>query len=46
MSAYGGFKSAEHTVILYKGQPANTTSRIHVAKKVKEEFGSYIWQQK
>ncbi|HEX7647532.1 MAG TPA: hypothetical protein VF450_09000 [Noviherbaspirillum sp.] len=46
MSAYGGFKSVEHTVKLYKGQPANSTSRFHVARKVKEEFGPYIGQQK
>lgn len=46
MSAYGGFKSVEHTVRLYKGQPNNMTSRIYMAKKVKEEFGPYIGQQK
>lgn len=46
MSSYGGFKSVEHTVKLYKGQPNNMTSRIYMAKKVKEEFGPYIGQQK
>jgi hypothetical protein len=46
MSSYGGFKSVGHTVKLYKDQPANTTTRIYAARKVKEEFGPYIGQQK
>jgi hypothetical protein len=46
MSAYGGFKSVEHIVKLHKGQPTNTAPQIYVAKKVKEEFGPYIGQQK
>jgi len=46
VSAYDGFKSVQHTVRMYKDQPAITTPRIYSASKVKEEFGPYINQQK
>jgi len=46
MSAYGGFRSVEHTVLLRKGTPSTASGRIYAAKKVKEDFGPYISQQK
>jgi hypothetical protein len=46
MSSYGGFKSLEHTVMLRKGTPPVPSGRIYVAKKVKEDFGPFIRQQK
>ncbi len=49
LSALGGFRTVEHTIKMFKGQPGKQTSgasRTYVARKVKEEFGQTIGQQK
>lgn len=49
LSALSGFRSTEHTIKMFKGQPKPQTSRVsrtYVARKVKEDFGPQIGQKK
>ena len=46
MSAYGGFKIAQHVVKMYNGQPLPPPADTYIAKDVKAQFAPYIQQQK
>lgn len=46
LSQFGGFRSSQQTIKMYKGSPQNTTPNIFIAKKVLQDFGPFVSQQK
>lgn len=46
MSALGGFKIVQHVVRLHKGEPPAGASRSFSARKIKDEYGPFVAQQK
>ena len=46
LSALGGFRTVEHTIKIYKGQPTKPNPRIYVARKVMDDYGPLIGQRK
>ncbi len=42
LSVYGGFRSSQHTIKMYKGKPLKITDNIFIARDVESEFGPHL----
>ncbi|MDD2368595.1 MAG: hypothetical protein PHQ90_04775 [Sulfuricurvum sp.] len=46
LNQFGGFRSSQQVIKMYKGSPQTSSPNIFVAKKVLQDFGPYVSQQK
>lgn len=46
LSQFGGFRSSQQTIKMYKGSPQNLSPNIFIANKVIQDFGPFVSQQK
>lgn len=42
LSTLGGFRTTEHTIKMYKGQPAKQGTGIYEAQKIMQDYGPSI----
>lgn len=46
LSQFGGFRSSQQTIKMFKGMPENLSPNTFIAKKVLQDFGPFVTQQK